>query len=82
MACRLTAAQKDQRTDPPARNPRKENIMETITPQGVAIPRLGFGTFRMPGADAQPVTGASESILLLGKMGQRPALKLAHPKHR
>jgi 2,5-diketo-D-gluconate reductase B len=25
--------------------------METITTQGVAMPRLGFGTFRMPGAD-------------------------------
>jgi 2,5-diketo-D-gluconate reductase B len=63
MACRLTTAQKDQRTDPPARNPRKENIMETITTQGVAIPRLGFGTFRMPGADAQPVV---ESAIALG----------------
>ncbi|MDQ7248828.1 aldo/keto reductase [Dongia sedimenti] len=30
---------------------------------GVAIPRLGFGTFRMPGADAQPVV---ESALALG----------------
>ena len=29
--------------------------METITTQRVAMPRLGFGTFRMPGADAQPV---------------------------
>jgi diketogulonate reductase-like aldo/keto reductase len=29
--------------------------METISTQGVAIPRLGFGTFRMPGNDAQPV---------------------------
>ncbi|QFR32358.1 aldo/keto reductase [Ancylobacter sp. TS-1] len=37
--------------------------METITTQGVAIPRLGFGTFRMPGADAQPVV---ESALALG----------------
>jgi 2,5-diketo-D-gluconate reductase B len=63
MACRLTAAHKDQRTDPPARNPRKGNIMETITTQGVAIPRLGFGTFRMPGADAQPVV---ESAIALG----------------
>jgi 2,5-diketo-D-gluconate reductase B len=63
MACRLTAAQKDQRADPPTRNPRKENIMETITTQGVAIPRLGFGTFRMPGADAQPVV---ESAIALG----------------
>lgn len=37
--------------------------METITTQGVAMPRLGFGTFRMPGADAQPVV---ESALALG----------------
>lgn len=37
--------------------------MDTITTQGVAIPRLGFGTFRMPGADAQPVI---ESALALG----------------
>lgn len=29
--------------------------METISAQGVEIPRLGFGTFRMPGNDAQPV---------------------------
>jgi 2,5-diketo-D-gluconate reductase B len=41
----------------------KDNIMETITTQGVAIPRLGFGTFRMPGADAQPVV---ESAIALG----------------
>lgn len=37
--------------------------METIATHGVAIPRLGFGTFRMPGADAQPVV---ESALALG----------------
>ncbi|MGR7993615.1 aldo/keto reductase [Xanthobacter sp. ZOL 2024] len=37
--------------------------MDTISTQGVAIPRLGFGTFRMPGADAQPVV---ESALALG----------------
>ena len=37
--------------------------METITTQGVAMPRLGFGTFRMPGAAAQPVV---ESALALG----------------
>lgn len=37
--------------------------METMTTQGVAIPRLGFGTFRMPGAEAQPVV---ESALALG----------------
>src|SRR6202166_2830872 len=63
MACRLPAAQKGDRTDPPAGNPRKENIMETITTQGVVMPRLGFGTFRMPGADAQPVV---ESAIALG----------------
>ncbi|MCS0495700.1 aldo/keto reductase [Ancylobacter sp. MQZ15Z-1] len=37
--------------------------METIGTQGVAIPRLGFGTFRMPGADARP---AVESAIALG----------------
>ena len=37
--------------------------METITTQGVTMPRLGFGTFRMPGAAAQPVV---ESALALG----------------
>jgi aryl-alcohol dehydrogenase-like predicted oxidoreductase len=63
MACRLTAAQTGGRSDPPAGNPRKEDIMETITTQGVAMPRLGFGTFRMPGADAQPVV---ESAIALG----------------
>jgi len=35
--------------------------METITTQGVAISRLGFGTFRMPGADAQPVVESADS---------------------
>jgi len=37
--------------------------METIHTQGVAMPRLGFGTFRMPGGDCQPVV---ESALTLG----------------
>jgi 2,5-diketo-D-gluconate reductase B len=37
--------------------------MDTIITQGVTIPRLGFGTFRMPGADAQPVV---ESAIALG----------------
>ena len=37
--------------------------MKNITTQGVAIPRLGLGTFRMPGADAQPVV---ERALALG----------------
>jgi 2,5-diketo-D-gluconate reductase B len=37
--------------------------MDTIKTQGVAIPRLGFGTFRMPGGDAQPVV---ESAIALG----------------
>jgi 2,5-diketo-D-gluconate reductase B len=37
--------------------------MDTILTRGVAIPRLGFGTFRMPGADAQPVV---ESALAIG----------------
>jgi 2,5-diketo-D-gluconate reductase B len=37
--------------------------MKTIETQGVAIPRLGFGTFRMPGNDCRPVV---ESALALG----------------
>src|SRR5260370_10418929 len=37
--------------------------MEKIQTQGVAIPRLGFGTFRMPGGGCQPVV---ESALALG----------------
>ena len=37
--------------------------MKTIKTQGVDIPRLGFGTFRMPGADSQPVV---ESAIALG----------------
>jgi 2,5-diketo-D-gluconate reductase B len=37
--------------------------MEKIETQGVAIPRLGFGTFRMPGGGCQPVV---ESALAMG----------------
>jgi 2,5-diketo-D-gluconate reductase B len=37
--------------------------MQTIQTQGVAIPRLGFGTFRMPSSGSQPVV---ESALELG----------------
>jgi len=37
--------------------------MDTIETQGVTIPRLGLGTFRMPGVSAQP---AVESALSLG----------------
>ncbi|TCR73374.1 aldo/keto reductase [Rhizobium sp. BK376] len=37
--------------------------MDTIETQGVAMPRLGLGTFRMPGVSAQP---AVESALSLG----------------
>ncbi|CAB3755705.1 aldo/keto reductase [Paraburkholderia solisilvae] len=39
------------------------DTIETIETQGIRIPRLGFGTFRMPGADCQPVV---ESALALG----------------
>lgn len=39
------------------------NTMQTIDTQGIHIPRLGFGTFRMPGNDCQPVV---ESALALG----------------
>jgi 2,5-diketo-D-gluconate reductase B len=37
--------------------------MKTISAQNISIPRLGFGTFRMPGGDCQP---AVESALELG----------------
>ena len=37
--------------------------MKIIKTQGVSIPRLGFGTFRMPGAESQPVV---ESAIALG----------------
>jgi 2,5-diketo-D-gluconate reductase B len=37
--------------------------MKTIKTQGVEIPRLGFGTFRMPGNESQPVV---ESAIALG----------------
>jgi 2,5-diketo-D-gluconate reductase B len=37
--------------------------MEVLKTQGIELPRLGFGTFRMPGADCQP---AVESALELG----------------
>jgi 2,5-diketo-D-gluconate reductase B len=37
--------------------------MNTIQSQGLEIPRLGFGTFRMPGGDCQPVV---ESALEIG----------------
>jgi 2,5-diketo-D-gluconate reductase B len=37
--------------------------MENIITQGVSIPRLGFGTFHMPGDSCQPVV---ESALALG----------------
>ena len=37
--------------------------MKTIKTQGVEIPRLGFGTFRMPGNESQPVV---ENAIALG----------------
>jgi 2,5-diketo-D-gluconate reductase B len=37
--------------------------MEAIETQGIRIPQLGFGTFRMPGMDCQPVV---ESALEIG----------------
>src|ERR1700719_5333640 len=40
-----------------------EKLMETIITRDVSIPRLGFGTFRMPGGGCQP---AVESALALG----------------
>lgn len=38
-------------------------VIDTINTQNVSIPRLGFGTFRMPGGGCQPVV---ESALALG----------------
>ena len=40
-----------------------EKLVDTIVTRGVGIPRLGFGTFRMPGGGCQPVV---ESALALG----------------
>jgi diketogulonate reductase-like aldo/keto reductase len=40
-----------------------EEFMDAIITRGVSIPRLGFGTFRMPGGGCQPVV---ESALALG----------------
>ena len=37
--------------------------MDTIITRDVSIPRLGFGTFRMPGGGCQPVV---ESAFALG----------------
>jgi diketogulonate reductase-like aldo/keto reductase len=37
--------------------------MDTIITRDVSIPRLGFGTFRMPGGGCQPVV---ENALALG----------------
>jgi 2,5-diketo-D-gluconate reductase B len=37
--------------------------MDTIITRNVSIPRLGFGTFRMPGGGCQPVV---ENALALG----------------
>src|ERR1700723_4385466 len=37
--------------------------MKRIKTRGVSIPRLGFGTFRMPGVESQPVV---ESAIALG----------------
>src|ERR1700728_4712083 len=48
---------------PAALAPSTEILLDTIKTQGVAIPRLGFGTFRMPGGGAQP---AVETALALG----------------
>jgi 2,5-diketo-D-gluconate reductase B len=42
---------------------RTENEMECIETKGIRMPRLGFGTFRMPGGDCRPVV---ESALSLG----------------
>lgn len=36
--------------------------MKTIAAQGIEIPRLGFGTFRIPGMEAQPVVERALSL--------------------
>jgi len=36
--------------------------METVGTQGVSIPRLGFGTFRMPGGGVQPVVESAIEV--------------------
>ena len=41
---------------------RNEPVMETITMKGVAMSRLGFGTFRMPGAAAQSVVASALAL--------------------
>jgi hypothetical protein len=48
---------------PAGRKPEKGKHHGDDHDTGVAIPRLGFGTFRMPGADAQPIV---ESAIALG----------------
>src|SRR6202007_2606138 len=51
-------------SDPALVTPKQtEELMDTIITRGVSIPRLGFGTFRMPGGGCQPVV---ESALALG----------------
>src|ERR1700747_1326726 len=47
----------------PGESKQTEELMDTIITRGVGIPRLGFGTFRMPGGGCQPVV---ESALALG----------------
>ena len=43
--------------------PYKRNaIMETIKTQGVDIPRLGVGTFRMPDGESQPVVESATTL--------------------
>jgi 2,5-diketo-D-gluconate reductase B len=44
-------------------NYESSTFMKMIKTQGVSIPRLGFGTFRMPGAESQAVV---ESAIALG----------------
>ncbi|WP_258193197.1 aldo/keto reductase [Paraburkholderia sp. BL25I1N1] len=41
---------------------QRGSIMKTISTQGVEIPHLGFGTFRMPGGGCQPVVESALSI--------------------
>jgi hypothetical protein len=50
---------------------RMEQLTDTIIIRGVSIPRLGFGTFRMPGGGCQPV---AESPPALGYRPSRDCL--------
>jgi hypothetical protein len=53
--------------------------MKVIKTQGVDIPRLGFGTFRMPGGESHPVV---QSAIPLGSAIRPPCTKTKPPSAR